>query len=131
MIQVYYLLTCLVINYANANVLAKDYCPDKIALLSQRHTLPHVFEHIPDAEEEHGWAKHEQYHLLKKLKELPWIRYGIVPKRALLAHADMVMKFKRLSSKQGLPVVLHIASHFEKLKLGDELDSKQSSSTLI
>ena len=82
-----------VVNYANAALSRFDYCNKQAYLQFKNVDLPHIFLHkdpidlefVPeDVDEE----------LLIRLGSLAWTRYGIIPSRPILAHADMVIKFK-------------------------------------
>jgi hypothetical protein len=100
-----------VVNYANAALTRFDYCNKRADKLFKSVELPHIF--IDDRDEEIDETSTEmEDRLLQQLACLPWERYGIIPSRAILAHADMVNKFKKWSEKHGDKVIDHIASHF-------------------
>ncbi|KAI8895026.1 putative serine esterase-domain-containing protein [Globomyces pollinis-pini] len=103
-----------VVEYGNANLTRYHYCNHKAKLKFKDVKLPYVFEHEDPIE---LIPQHQinsiQDEMLNNLMCLPWTRYAIIPSRPILAHADMIVRFKKHSLKHGKRIVEHIASHFE------------------
>ncbi|KAJ3277174.1 hypothetical protein HDV01_000226 [Terramyces sp. JEL0728] len=109
-----------VINYGNALLCKKDYPVRKAEKLHGQKPWPHVFEHDEPLEYHSCKDLEHDEKIMHELMQLPWERYGIVPSRPLIAHADMIIKFKSWSVKHGEPIIDHIASHFDEKDQNEE-----------
>jgi hypothetical protein len=87
-----------VVNYGNACLSPFDYCNKQANQEFKDVDLPHIFHHDVDinsvSEVDSSTSLGDDEDLLFRLGNLPWNRYGIIPSRPIVAHADMVNKFK-------------------------------------
>jgi hypothetical protein len=81
-----------VVNYGNACLTRNDYCTKQANLQFRGEELPHIFQHFVTEMEYDN--REDAVENLLRLGNLPWLRFGIVPSRAIVAHADMINKFK-------------------------------------
>lgn len=84
-----------VINYGNAALTYKDICPIKTEEIFKEHPRPLVFHHETIEKDILPGVSSEMpdVEMMDKLCALPWTRYGILPSRGVLAHADMVKHY--------------------------------------
>ncbi|KAJ3325880.1 hypothetical protein HDV06_002265 [Boothiomyces sp. JEL0866] len=107
-----------VINYGNALLCRKDYPVRKAEKLHGQKSWPVVFQHDEPLEDYDCKDLQHNDKIMQQLMQLPWERYGIVPSRPLIAHADMIIK--SWSLKHGEPIIDHIAAHFDKMDQSEE-----------